>query len=61
MSQHLKVLKEAGLVVDHAEGTRRVYHLNPDGLAAVRAQLDRFWMQALATFQQIAEQEKDKP
>ncbi|PRC48956.1 ArsR family transcriptional regulator, partial [Mycobacterium sp. ITM-2017-0098] len=43
VSQHLKVLKAAGLVSDHAEGTRRVYRLNPAGIAALRADLDRFW------------------
>lgn len=63
VSQHLKVLKEAGLVTDRAEGTRRVYYLDPKGLAALRAWLDQFWDKALAAFQ--AEVEKpldgDKP
>ena len=55
VSQHLRVLKEAGLVVDRPEGTRRVYQLNPEGLAALRAYLDRFWDKALAAFATAAE------
>jgi DNA-binding transcriptional ArsR family regulator len=47
VSQHLKVLKEAGLVEDRADGTRRVYRLNPAGVAAMRDQLDTFWRLAL--------------
>ncbi|CQD02228.1 ArsR family transcriptional regulator [Mycobacterium lentiflavum] len=50
VSQHLKVLKCAGLVRDQAAGTRRVYHLDPTGLDALRAELDRFWTQALANY-----------
>ena len=50
VSQHLKVLKEAGLVVDEAEGTRRVYHIDPKGLGALRAWLDQFWDEALQAF-----------
>lgn len=57
VSQHLKVLKLAGLVCDRADGTRRVYQLDPAGLAAMRAELDRFWMQALAGFKEIVESE----
>ena len=57
VSQHLKLLKEAGLVVDEAAGTRRVYRVNPAGLAALRAELDRFWSQTLLNFKQLAEQE----
>jgi DNA-binding transcriptional ArsR family regulator len=56
VSQHLKVLKRAGLVHDRADGTRRVYQLDPSGLAPMRADLDRFWTHALAGFKQIAEQ-----
>jgi DNA-binding transcriptional ArsR family regulator len=56
VSQHLKVLKSAGLVCDRPAGTRRVYHLDPGGLEALRADLDRFWSQALATFKDIADQ-----
>lgn len=59
VSQHLKVLKCAGLVRDRADGTRRVYQLDPTGLAAMRADLDRFWSQALAGFKEIVEQEGD--
>src|SRR5579884_1653886 len=55
VSQHLKVLKEAGLVVDTAVGTRRVYQLNLDGLAALRAYLEGFWNRALAAFKEAAE------
>ena len=56
VSQHLKVLKDAGLVIDRPVGTRRVYQLNPDGVGALRAQLDRFWNQALAAYKQVVEQ-----
>jgi DNA-binding transcriptional ArsR family regulator len=56
VSQHLKVLKAAGLVVDRPAGNRRIYQLEPDGLAALRAELDRFWTNALATYKAIAEQ-----
>lgn len=55
VSQHLKVLKEAGLVTDRAEGTRRVYCIDPHGLAAVRRYLDQFWDQALTAFAAEAE------
>ena len=55
VSQHLKVLKCAGLVRDHAIGTRRVYRLDPTGLEAMRADLDRFWVQALAGFKDTVE------
>lgn len=51
VSQHLKVLKEAGLVADRPEGTRRVYHIDPHGLGALRKWLDQFWDHALAAFQ----------
>jgi DNA-binding transcriptional ArsR family regulator len=51
VSQHLKVLKEAGLVADRPEGTRRVYYLDPKGLAAIRRWLDQFWDDALLAFQ----------
>jgi DNA-binding transcriptional ArsR family regulator len=47
VSQHLRVLKAAGLVSDQAAGTRRVYHIDPKGLAVVRAWLDRFWDEAM--------------
>ena len=56
VSQHLKVLKDAGLVIDRAAGTRRIYQVDPDGVGALRAQLDRFWSQALTAFKQLVEQ-----
>ena len=59
VSQHLKVLKEAGLVIDRAEGTRRVYQIDPAGLGAIRAWLDQFWDGALAAFK--AEFERGAP
>lgn len=55
VSQHLRVLKDAGLVVDAAEGTRRIYRLEPAGLAALRADLDRFWGKALAAYRTAVE------
>src|SRR6516164_7441832 len=55
VSQHLKVLKEAGLVTDHAEGTRRIYAIDPRGLAALRSWVDQFWDDALAAFRAEAE------
>jgi DNA-binding transcriptional ArsR family regulator len=56
VSQHLKVLKEAGLVADRPEGTRRVYFIDPHGLGALRQWLDQFWDDALAAFQAVIEQ-----
>jgi DNA-binding transcriptional ArsR family regulator len=56
VSQHLKVLKDAGLVVDRRDGNRHIYQLNPDGVGALRAQLDRFWNQALAAYKSAVEQ-----
>ncbi|MBU6297422.1 MAG: winged helix-turn-helix transcriptional regulator [Alphaproteobacteria bacterium] len=58
VSQHLKVLKEAGLVGDRADGTRRVYYIDPNGLADIRRWLDQFWDDALEAFR--AEAEKDQ-
>lgn len=55
VSQHLRVLKDGGLVVSRAEGTRRVYQLNPDGVSALRAYLDRVWDEALTAFQKAAD------
>ena len=60
VSQHLKVLKEAGLVTDDHEGTRRIYRVDPEGVAELRAQLDGFWTQALANFKQAIEQATDE-
>ena len=56
VSQHLKVLKAAGLVVDRPAGTRRIYQLDPDGVGALRAYLDRFWNQSLAAYKEAVEQ-----
>jgi DNA-binding transcriptional ArsR family regulator len=56
VSQHLKVLKGAGLVTDQAIGTRRVYRVDPDGLAALRADLERFWGKTLAAYKTAIEQ-----
>src|SRR5215470_8207529 len=50
VSQHLKVLKEAGLVTDHAAGTRRIYAIDPQGLAALRSWLDQMWDDVLVAF-----------
>ncbi len=55
VSQHLRVLKEAGLVTDRAAGTRRLYQLDPAGADAVRAYLDRFWTDALQRFKTAVE------
>ena len=65
VSQHLKVLKEAGLVSDRPDGARRVYQIDPAGLGQIRAWLDRFWDVALEAFKAEAERqdpwESDKP
>lgn len=55
VSQHLRVLKLAGLVTDEAAGTRRIYRVDPKGVGALRDELDRFWDQALAAFKAAAE------
>jgi DNA-binding transcriptional ArsR family regulator len=55
VSQHLKVLKSAGLVVDVADGARRIYRANPEGLAAMRSYFDGFWNRALLAFKDVAE------
>lgn len=60
VSQHLKVLKEAGLVAEEPAGTRRIYHLNEAGLTALRDQLDTFWNRALSGFQDLADQPEEK-
>ena len=59
VSQHLKVLKQAGLVIDHQDGTRRLYRLNPDGVGALRAYFDRFWNRALTSFKQAVERKEE--
>jgi DNA-binding transcriptional ArsR family regulator len=55
VSQHLRVLKDGGLVVSKAEGTRRIYRLNPDGVTALRAYLDRVWEEALTAYAKAAQ------
>ena len=55
VSQHLRVLKDGGLVVSSAEGTRRIYRLNPDGVTALRTYLDRVWAEALTAFGKAAQ------
>jgi DNA-binding transcriptional ArsR family regulator len=56
ISQHLKVLKETHMVMDRPAGTRRIYRLNPDGVGALRADLERYWNKALTGFKEIVEQ-----
>jgi DNA-binding transcriptional ArsR family regulator len=58
VSQHLKVLKDAGLVRDEAAGTRRIYRLDPDGIDALRTYLDLFWNRSLAAFKAAVESEE---
>jgi DNA-binding transcriptional ArsR family regulator len=65
VSQHLKVLKDAGLVADRSEGTKRIYYIDPKGLGAMRAWLDQFWDSALTAFaaeveRAAKEEEKNK-
>jgi DNA-binding transcriptional ArsR family regulator len=57
VSQHLRVLKGAGLVTDRAEGARRLYRIEPNGLSELRAYLDRFWDQVLASFREHTDSE----
>jgi DNA-binding transcriptional ArsR family regulator len=62
VSQHLRVLKQAGLVIDRPAGNRRIYEVNPDGLAKLRADLDRFWVSTLAAYKAAVEQpEQESP
>lgn len=60
VSQHLKALKDAGLVRDRSEGTRRVYYIDPDGLGELRRWLDGFWDDALDAFKNEVEQPKSR-
>lgn len=59
VSQHLRVLKDAGLVIDREEGTRRIYRVDARGIEAMRSYLDRFWDRSLAAFKVAAEREND--
>lgn len=61
VSQALKVLKDAGLVSEHAAGTRRIYRLNPAAVAALRDQLDTFWSRALASYGEVVEAQREEP
>jgi DNA-binding transcriptional ArsR family regulator len=60
VSQHLKALKGAGLVIDRAEGTRRVYYIDPDGLGELRRWIDQFWDDALESFKNEVETPKPR-
>lgn len=60
VSQHLKVLKDAGLVIDRPVGTRRIYRVDRDGLAALRNDLERFWGKALAAYKAVVEQSTEE-
>ena len=60
VSQHLRVLKNAGLVVDQAVGNRRIYAINPDGLRELRADLERFWTSALTAYKAAVEQPEEE-
>jgi DNA-binding transcriptional ArsR family regulator len=55
VSQHLRVLKDARLVVDRPDGNRRIYHLHPEGVVALRDQLDQYWRNALVAYKEIVE------
>jgi len=57
VSQHLRMLKEAQLVIDQAQGTRRIYRIDPRGLGLMRAWLDDYWGEALRAFQKFTDQE----
>jgi len=60
VSQHLKVLKEAGLVIDTPAGKQRIYRVDPDGLACLRAELDQFWRKALKAYKMVVEQSPEE-
>ena len=60
MSRHLRLLKEAGLVADRAEGTRRLYRLDDEGIAAVREYLEQVWGEAAARFRLVAENTREQ-
>ena len=61
VSQHLRVLKQAGLVTDRPDGNRRIYEVDPAGLRALRADLDQFWSAALAGFKETVERQAKEP
>ena len=60
VSQHLKVLKDAGLVIDRPDGNRRIYQLDAEGLDALRAQLDSFWTKSLAAYKELVEKQLEE-
>jgi DNA-binding transcriptional ArsR family regulator len=60
VSQHLKVLKDAGLVIDRPAGARRISQLDPDGVGALRSYLDEFWNRALAAYKEAVEQRPEE-
>lgn len=60
ISQHLKILKNAHLVLDRPAGTRRIYRVNPAGIEALRKYFDRFWTDALAAFKHAAEKQEER-
>jgi DNA-binding transcriptional ArsR family regulator len=60
VSQHLRVLKDVGLVVDEPEGNRRIYRVDPDALAALRGHLDQFWEKALVAYKTTVEQNEEE-
>jgi DNA-binding transcriptional ArsR family regulator len=60
VSQHLKVLKDAGLVIDRRAGNRRIYQLHPDGVGALRDYLDQFWSRALVAYKAAVEQQTEE-
>ncbi len=60
VSQHLRVLKDAGLVIDQQAGNRRIYAIDPAGLSELRAELDRFWSNALTAYKAVVEQPEEE-
>jgi DNA-binding transcriptional ArsR family regulator len=60
VSQHLKVLKDAGLVIDTRAGNRRIYHVDPKGVGELRAYLDQFWNRSLTAFKAAVEQAEEE-